>query len=196
VNSDGISSSSSPFDYVLAMGLPGEALLRTAADFTPVPGSSLMINDGIHQGNWWLIGGGVFFLTLDIATFGSGSLIRGGAKTAVKAMAAKGSTTAFRSFTASNFRTNLGKLTGHVPANSQDHHIFPQKFLSEFSKRGINIHDPKFGSWSETSDHLKNATGYNAAWADFFRAYPDATQSQILNHGRTLMQQYGISVGF
>ena len=42
-------------------------------------------------------------------------------------VAAQGGTTAFRSFTASNFRTNLGRLTGNIPANSQAHHVFPKK---------------------------------------------------------------------
>ncbi|MEM6738419.1 MAG: DUF2380 domain-containing protein, partial [Bacteroidota bacterium] len=109
-------------------------------------------------------------------------------------VAAKSSNTVFRSFTKSNFRTNLGRLTGKVPANSQAHHVFPQKFGTQFSKRGINIHDPKFGTWWETSSHLKNARGYNAAWESFLSTNPN--QSQILNYGRQLMGQYGIPVGF
>lgn len=112
------------------------------------------------------------------------------------AVAAKGSTTAFRSFTSSNFRTNLGRLMGNVPANSKAHHIFPQKYQSFFNRAGVNIHDPKFGAWWEKSGHLKNAAGYNAKWAEFIRLNPNATQSQILNQGRTIMQQYGIPVFF
>ena len=108
--------------------------------------------------------------------------------------AAKTGTTAFRSFTASNFRTNLGRLTGNVPANSQAHHVFPQKFQSIFSSKGIIIHDPKFGAWWNSSGHLKNASGYNAAWESFLKTNP--SQSQIMNYGRQLMGQYGIPVGF
>lgn len=59
----------------------------------------------------------------------------------------------------------------------------------------MNIHDPKFGAWWETSGHLKNTAGYNAKWADLIRLNPNTTQSQILNQGRTIMQQYGILVG-
>jgi hypothetical protein len=109
-------------------------------------------------------------------------------------IATKGSTALFKSFTKSNFRYNLGKLTGNIPANSQAHHVFPQKFQSVFSSKGINIHDPKFGVWWQTSGHLKNVSGYNAAWESFLRTNP--SQSQIMNYGRQLMKQYGISVGF
>lgn len=87
-------------------------------------------------------------------------------------------------------------MTGNVPANSQAHHVFRQKYLREFTDAGINIHNPKFGAWWETTSHLKNAKAYNDAWGAFFRATPNPTQSQILNQGRTLMQQYGIPVGF
>jgi RHS repeat-associated protein len=107
---------------------------------------------------------------------------------------AKGGTVAFRSFTSGNFRYNLGKLTGNMPANSQAHHVFPQAFQERFTTKGINIHDPKFGVWWETSSHLKNANVYNSAWESFLRTNP--TQPQILDKGRQLMQQYGISVGF
>jgi len=108
--------------------------------------------------------------------------------------AAKTSTTVFKSFTKSNFRHNLGQLTGNIPANSQAHHVFPQKFVNQFSKAGINIHDPKFGAWWNTSGHLKNASSYIQAWTQFFKTNP--TQSQILIKGRQLMQQYGIPVNF
>ena len=111
-------------------------------------------------------------------------------------MAVKSSTRAFRSFTSSNFRHNLGQLTGNIPANSQAHHVFPQMYLREFTDAGINIHNPKFGVWWETTSHLKNAKAYNDAWKTFFRANSNPTQPQILNQGRTLMQQYGIPVGF
>ena len=98
-------------------------------------------------------------------------------------------------FTKSNFRSNLIKATGLNPGKaSQAHHVFPQKFESIFGSKGINIHDPKFGSWWETTSHLKNASGYNAAWETFLKTNP--SQSQIMNYGRQLMGQYGLPVGF
>ncbi|QQS28145.1 MAG: DUF2380 domain-containing protein [Sphingobacteriales bacterium] len=124
--------------------------------------------------------------------FGGSRLFKTGGNFADEA--AKGSTSLFKSFTKSNFRHNLGQLTGNIPANSHAHHVFPQKFANQFSKAGINIHDPKFGVWWQTSSHLKNASGYNEVWKQFFKNNP--TQSQILDKGRQLMQQYGIPVNF
>jgi hypothetical protein len=109
-------------------------------------------------------------------------------------LASKTGTTAFRSFTSSNFRQNLGKLTGDIPENSHAHHVFPQKFASQFSKAGININDPRYGVWWNSSSHLQNAAGYNAAWSNYLSTNP--SQTQILNYGRQLMGQYGIPVFF
>lgn len=98
-------------------------------------------------------------------------------------------------FSKSGFRGSLIKATGLNPGKaSQAHHVFPQKFESIFSGKGINIHDPKFGAWWETTSHLKNASGYNAAWESFLRTNP--SPSQIMNYGRQLMGQYGVPVGF
>jgi RHS repeat-associated protein len=107
---------------------------------------------------------------------------------------AKAEMQGMRSFTSSNFRFNLGKLTGEIPANSQAHHIFPQKFATRFADRGINIHHPKFGAWWETTNHLQNVKAYNAAWEEFFISNP--TPTQILNKGRDMLQLYGLPVGY
>ena len=107
---------------------------------------------------------------------------------------AKEGTQGLRSFTSSNFRSNLGKLTGHTPANSHAHHVFPQRYAPDFLKAKINIHDPKFGAWWEASSHLKNAKAYNAVWEEFLMKKP--TQPQILNKGREMMQLYDIPVGY
>ncbi|TAF71905.1 MAG: DUF2380 domain-containing protein [Bacteroidetes bacterium] len=98
-------------------------------------------------------------------------------------------------FTKYNFRSNLIKATGLNPGKAlQAHHVFPQKFESIFGSKGINIHDPKFGSWWETTSHLKNASGYNEAWRQFLRT--DPSTSQIIEKGRQIMQQYGQAVNF
>ena len=108
---------------------------------------------------------------------------------------AKGGNAVLRSFTKSNFRHNLGQLTGKLPSNAQAHHVFPQKFADKFAGK-VNIHNPKYGAWWETSSHLKNARAYNQAWEQFFIRNPNATSGQILNQGRSLMGRYGIPVGF
>lgn len=83
-----------------------------------------------------------------------------------------------------------------MPANAHAHHVFPKKFFKEFSDAGININDPKFGTWWESTSHLSNAKAYNDAWSTFFSANSAPKIDQILEYGRTLMSQYGIAVGY
>jgi hypothetical protein len=109
---------------------------------------------------------------------------------------AKASPQGFRAFTSSNFRFNLGKISDVIPPNSHAHHVFPQRYAPDFFKAGININDPKFGAWWKASEHLKNANSYNAVWKDFFMKYPNATQPQIFDKGRSMLQLYGLPVGF
>ena len=106
--------------------------------------------------------------------------------------------TVFRSFTSSNFRHNLGKLTGNIPANSQAHHVFPQakELSSFFSSRGINIHDPKFGSWWNSTSHRKNAYQYNAQWRQWISNNPNANVKDVMNYGRRIMGQYGLPINY
>lgn len=75
----------------------------------------------------------------------------------------------YRSFTTRNFRENLIRKTGINPAGKHAHHILPQKYRNEFLKRGINIDDPKYGTWLETQNHLSKAKMYNSEWARFFQ---------------------------
>jgi RHS repeat-associated protein len=59
-------------------------VLRTGADFIPIVGSGLDIYEGIRDGNGLQALAGVGFLIVDVATLGSGSLVKGAVKTAVK----------------------------------------------------------------------------------------------------------------
>ena len=106
--------------------------------------------------------------------------------------------TVFKAFTSNNFRRNLGKLTGNIPSNSQAHHVFPQanEFSSFFNAKKINIHDPKFGTWWNSSSHGKNAYQYNAQWRQWISNNPNATTSDVMNYGRQIMEQYGLSVHY
>ena len=112
--------------------------------------------------------------------------------------AAEGGITAFRSFTSGNFRHNLGKMTGGIPANSQAHHVFPQakEFSSFFNSRGININDPRFGSWWNSTSHGSNAKQYNAYWRQWIGNNPNATINDVMNYGRQIMNQYGLTIYF
>jgi len=70
----------------------------------------------------------------------------------------------------------------------------PQKFASNFSQLGINIHDPRYLQWWSTSIHAGNSWAYNRAWK-FFLAQP-RTAGEVLNFARKLMRSYGLGVNF
>src|SRR5262249_40129434 len=98
-----------------------------------------------------------------------------------------------RALTAANFRTNLARFTGTMPAAAQAHHVFPQAFEATFAKIGINIHDPRFGAWWDAAAHSRNSSAYNQDWADFLTT-GHRTADEIMQFGRSLGERYGFSV--
>ena len=123
---------------------------------------------------------------------GGGSTRRAPAVGAVKALAKP----VYRPFTRANFRHNLAQRTGGIPENAQAHHVLPVKFEVQCSKAGINIHDPKFGTWWPRRAHQKNARAYNDRWEEFLRTNKNPTGEHILRFGRTLAKEYGLAIGF
>jgi len=101
-----------------------------------------------------------------------------------------------RAFTEGNFRTNLGRLTGRIPEGAQAHHVFPQKFAVQFRRAGINVNDPRFGSWWEAGAHQRAARVYNNAWQKFLESKPNATAEQILQFGREISREHGLTIRF
>ena len=98
----------------------------------------------------------------------------------------------FKSFTRSNFRDNLGRLTGGIPDGMQAHHTLPYAFEKRFSDIGINIHDPKYGVWLDSKQHNKLSHKYNAEWKKFFDTNPSYTEEQVMEYAKTLMNEiYG-----
>ena len=102
----------------------------------------------------------------------------------------------FRSWTAANFRYNLQQLTGELGTGQQAHHIFPQKFIDNFSRVGINIHDPKYGAWVESHAHAGWSYAYNQDWFKFFDQNPNASYSEIIDFVRGLSERYGFALNF
>jgi hypothetical protein len=103
----------------------------------------------------------------------------------------------FRSFTRGNFRKNLIELTGINPGKTADaHHVLPRKFQTQFLKRGINIHDPKYGTWWGTTSHRSNASNYNLSWEEFLFNTNPPTRAQILNKGRELTIHHELPINY
>jgi RHS repeat-associated protein len=98
-------------------------------------------------------------------------------------------------YSRSNFRSNLADLTGVNPFGYHAHHVFPVAFQSRFQGI-IDVNNPKYGSWWESSSHLSNARAYNNYWRAFFRDHPDATYTDVLSYGRLLAGNYGFSVNY
>lgn len=108
--------------------------------------------------------------------------------------AAKAGAQQFKPFTSANFRENLGRLTGGIPDHAQAHHIFPQRFVERFERAGINIHEPRYGAWWRSGAHQKSAAAYNAEWRRFLDTSPST--EQILQFGRDLAREYGLTIHF
>ena len=100
----------------------------------------------------------------------------------------------FWPFRHDTFRANLKQLTGSIPEGAQAHHVFPQTFAREFGELGINVHDPRFGSWWNAGEHAQHSSQYNEAWRQFFRGNP--TPSGAIERARELSTQYGYGVNF
>ena len=132
--------------------------------------------------------------TLTSALDFRGSAIKG-AKAATKCFAANASkdTKNFKPFTKSNFRHNLEQATDISPgAKAEAHHVFPQKFRNEFKQAGVNIDDPKYGTWWSKPEHGKNAYKYNKQWERHAKDIPYMKKEEILEYGREFMEPYGI----
>ena len=98
----------------------------------------------------------------------------------------------FKSFTRGNFRDNLGRLTGGIPNGMQAHHTLPYTFEDKFSDIGINIHDPKYGVWLDSTIHNKLSQKYNKEWEKFFESNSTYTEGQVIEHATKLMKEiYG-----
>ena len=97
-----------------------------------------------------------------------------------------------------NFRKNLGGVSDGVEEGAHAHHMLPQakQFSANFQRAGLNIHDPRYGSWWEAQNHLQNAKGYNERWELFFSQTPNASSDQVLEFGRQLASEYGLKIYF
>ncbi len=97
-----------------------------------------------------------------------------------------------KTFTRSNFRGNLVKSTGTNPKWAEAHHKLPVKFEDKFNKAGVNIHDPKYGTWVEKTKHREISYAYNKEWETFFRNTKTPTKEQIEDFTKYLEKKYGL----
>jgi len=108
--------------------------------------------------------------------------------------------TMFRNnFTPGYFRANLEVLTRQQHGRSiEAHHVLPQadRFAQHFNRVGLNINDPRFGSWVDATAHRRWSYQYNRAWDAFFAHPTERTRTEILNHARDLAVRFGFRIHF
>jgi NAD(P)-dependent dehydrogenase (short-subunit alcohol dehydrogenase family) len=103
----------------------------------------------------------------------------------------------YRPFTAGNYRDNLIRRTGRNPGPAeQAHHVFPQRFVRQFDRAGINIHQPNLVVWWEKGAHSRASRQYNDRWEDFFDTNQNPTDGQVLDFGRRQARRYGLEQPF
>jgi RHS repeat-associated protein len=84
--------------------------------------------------------------------------------------------------------------------NLHRHHVLPQQFRQWFAQRGVsNIDDYTIEIGQST--HLKGVHGkglnsqlpgnWNKHWADFIKANPNASRSEIFHHAEGLLKRFG-----
>lgn len=83
-------------------------------------------------------------------------------------------------------------MTGAPAEGMQAHHTLPQKFRLYFQSAGINIDNPKYGRWLESTKHNKGSYKYNRKWNDFRKEHPKPSEEEILDQIEVFMKEvYG-----
>jgi hypothetical protein len=103
------------------------------------------------------------------------------------------------SLTRWRFSENLRRFTNQTRAQTRGldaHHVFPYKIRAEFQRRGINVNDPRFGTWWDRSIHRSKSYEFQQQWDEFFYQTPNATAEDVFSFGRQLCYQYGLTCHF
>lgn len=93
---------------------------------------------------------------------------------------------------------DLTKYTDEMAEGFDAHHVFPQKFVDEFSKIGVKYDNAKFGSWVDEGIHRGFSHEYNLDWDTFLHSVDGKlpTKSQTMKFGRMLAKKYGFDILF
>lgn len=106
-----------------------------------------------------------------------------------------------KKFSPGSYRQNLKTLTGSDGVGDHAHHIFSKgdtRFTHKFEAAGIDVNDPIYMQWWKAGDHQSADHAYREAWNSFFKRNEalgqPITRGMILDHGKSLMSNYGFSV--
>jgi len=119
-----------------------EDVLDTVLDFVPIVGGGKDIYQGIQDGNGWMVALGVGSIILDVGTLGGSSIVKGLAKTGIKA----GGRSLTKKVAKSALKKGASKTTAFRSIGAAAKKVFnPKNFkgvsASFLNKNGIsNIH--------------------------------------------------------
>ena len=167
----------------------GSSGLGTAGEIALgfVPGSDII---GMYQhardGNWGQFAMSTAFFAFDVATLGSGSLIKGGIKAAIKVGAEELAEEGVEIGT-KQLLLMAGKKTLHK------HHVLPQQFRKWFAERGIkNIDDYTVKLSQKGHQNVHSAGQWNKKWKDFIDANPTASPNEIFHQAENILNESGL----
>ncbi|MEW5953615.1 MAG: hypothetical protein AB1815_07725 [Bacillota bacterium] len=110
---------------------------------------------------------------------------------------------AMRAFSSGNFRHNLIVKTGGNPGGAYHaHHVFPQavKYSNIFNRAGINVHDPKYGTWVTSKYHSNFSYQYDQRWVQYLDEYRKMgkypTKSQLISYTKVLAKEFNFKTHF
>ena len=92
--------------------------------------------------------------------------------------------------TKNNYRIRAKEYYNTDAFGQEAHHVFPQKFESQFSEAGINIHDPRNIAFLDKAVHQSGSYAYNKAWQAFFADNPGASYMSIKIAGQFIMEMF------
>ncbi|OGS56641.1 MAG: hypothetical protein A3K60_01375 [Euryarchaeota archaeon RBG_19FT_COMBO_56_21] len=98
------------------------------------------------------------------------------------------------------FRANLAKITGlSFDKSMQAHHAFPVTFRDLlWDKWGIDVWNPRYGSWVDAVAHGHWSYSYNLKWERFIHSPGVKSIDDVFDFARKLggMPEYGFKVLF
>ena len=92
--------------------------------------------------------------------------------------------------TRSNYRAAAKRYYNTDAIGQEAHHIFPQKYESYFSSRGMNIHSPQNIQFLDVATHRGNSYTYNKLWEVFIQENPNASYETVRIAGRMFMDLF------
>jgi RHS repeat-associated protein len=167
----------------------GNSALSTTGEIALgfVPGSDIIgMYQGARDGNWGQFALATAFFTFDVVTLGSGSLVKGGIKAAIK-VGAKELAEEGVEIGTKRLLLTAGKKT--LPK----HHVLPQQFRKWFAERGIkNIDDYTVKLSQKGHQNVHNAGQWNKKWQAFIDANPTANPNEIFHQAENMLNESGL----